>query len=301
MAWAFKSEAEETNKPGQNQAAPASLPCEQPEVQGNAFRAFQSLCRRFTACNFNFIHCVPVSITPASLTFQLSEKWDNLTELTLGFDDFQELRVDYSEVRYNDMTVVVKTTGASRAKGQKFVFGFHYGKPGDPFPAQAEAESAARGFAESLGILIHCPASRVDAYGAKYQAALQAYRDAGGRMSLPEAARRYFVQAEGAFKDKNYSHAMDLYYQGLLAAPWFPRGHFNLAILLAEQGGDYAEAVNEMKKYLELSPEASDARDAQDKIYLWEDKAQAAPVSAPSGQKEDDLQQRIHLKEELAK
>jgi tetratricopeptide (TPR) repeat protein len=195
----------------------------------------------------------------------------------------------------------VKTADASPAKGQKLVFGFHYGAPGDFYKTQAEAESAAGRFVDAWKILIDCPGSRVDPYGAKYQAALQAYRDSGGRMSLPEAARRYFVQAEGAFKDKNYDHAMDLYYQGLLVAPWFPRGHFNLAILLAEQGGDYAEAVNEMKKYLELSPEASDARDAQDKIYLWEDKAQAAPVSAPSGQKEDDLQQRIHLKEELAK
>ncbi len=300
-AWAFKAETEDTAKPGQGQAAPASITCEQPEVQGNAFRAFKALCGRITACNFNFIHSVPAAVAPKSITFHLAEKWNNLTEVTLGYDDFRDLRLDGSEVRFNSIAVVVKTADASQAKGQKLVFGFHYGSPGDFYATQAGAESAAGRFMQAWNVLIDGPGSRVDAYEAKYQSALQACRDAGGKMGLPEAAHRYFVQAEGAFNEKNYGHSIDLYYQGLLAAPWFPRGHFNLAILLAEQEQDYAQVVNEMKKYLELSPGAPDARDAQDKIYLWEDKAPAPPALAPSGQKEDDLQQKILLKEQLAK
>ena len=51
----------------------------------------------------------------------------------------------------------------------------------------------------------------------------------------------------------------------------WPNGYFNLALLLAEENR-YAEAILNMKKYLELMPNAPDARKAHDKIYIWEEK-----------------------------
>ncbi len=111
-------------------------------------------------------------------------------------------------------------------------------------------------------------------YEEKYKAALEAYQASGGKMALPEEARKYFVQAEAAVGDKNYDGAVNFYYQGLVEAAWYPQAHYNLAILLAEHENKYPEAVEEMKKYLELNPKASDARAAQDKIYVWESKGQ---------------------------
>ena len=44
---------------------------------------------------------------------------------------------------------------------------------------------------------------------------------------------------------------------------------FNRALIL-EKCECYDEAIREMKRYMQLSPNAPDARKAQDKIYEWE-------------------------------
>lgn len=107
-----------------------------------------------------------------------------------------------------------------------------------------------------------------------YPAALKKYFSAHGKMALPEEGRKYFVQAEAMVGEKNYDSAVNCYFRGLETAPWYPQAHYNLSILLAEHQNDYANAIDEMKKYLELSPDAPDARAAQDKIYVWESKVQ---------------------------
>jgi len=40
--------------------------------------------------------------------------------------------------------------------------------------------------------------------------------------------------------------------------------------LILAKVGQYNSAINRMRKYLKLVPEAEDARAAQDKIYEWE-------------------------------
>jgi tetratricopeptide (TPR) repeat protein len=110
---------------------------------------------------------------------------------------------------------------------------------------------------------------------AKKQAFKKTARDYNanpGKYKLTEEARKYFVQAEGAFGDKSYKDAVELYNKGLDAAPWYAMGHYNLAIIYGEQTGDYEGAILEMEQYLQLSPNAADARAAQDKIYDWERK-----------------------------
>lgn len=106
-----------------------------------------------------------------------------------------------------------------------------------------------------------------------FQEALAAYRTAAVKPQLPEDARRYKVQAEGAVQDKDFAKAALRYEQALSIAPWWPEGHFNRALVLGEIK-EYAAAIVEMKRYLALVPEAANARAAQDKIYGWEGKIQ---------------------------
>lgn len=105
---------------------------------------------------------------------------------------------------------------------------------------------------------------------AAFAKAAAAFRS-GKTMPFPEEARRYKAQAEGAFQDRRLEDAAALYAKALKAAPWWPEGRFNRALLLAELGR-YEEAIREMKKYLQLAPLATDATAAQDRIYQWEGK-----------------------------
>lgn len=89
------------------------------------------------------------------------------------------------------------------------------------------------------------------------------------RLELPEDARRYGVQANLAAERKNYDEAIALLTQSLEAAPWWAEGHFNRALLLANQNRNQ-EAATSMKQFLILAPNAPDGRAAQDKIYEWE-------------------------------
>jgi len=86
---------------------------------------------------------------------------------------------------------------------------------------------------------------------------------------LPEEARKFGVQAETAIRNKNLVAAADSYRSELTVTPWWPQSHFNLALILAELKRN-PEAIEEMKKYLALVPNAANARQAQDKIYAWE-------------------------------
>jgi hypothetical protein len=108
---------------------------------------------------------------------------------------------------------------------------------------------------------------------ARFADVAKAYRAANPKPPRPEALVRFQVQAEGAVRDKDFAGAEDYFAQGLQVAPWWPDGHYNRAIVLAETG-DYAPATVEMQRYLLLVPEASNAREAQNMIYDWQRKAQ---------------------------
>lgn len=70
---------------------------------------------------------------------------------------------------------------------------------------------------------------------------------------LPEDLRRYRVQAEDAVANKRFEDAADLYAKALAAAPWWADGH----------------------------PQAADARDAADRIYAWEGRAERRADALP--------------------
>lgn len=84
-----------------------------------------------------------------------------------------------------------------------------------------------------------------------------------------ERLRRVQVQVENALKEQRTVEAAILYRDALNESAGWPDGHFNLALLYGDLEF-YADAINEMRRYLYLVPNASDARAAQDKIYDWE-------------------------------
>lgn len=111
-----------------------------------------------------------------------------------------------------------------------------------------------------------------------WQEAVRLYRASPVKPVLPEEARKFQVQAEAAFAQKEFAEAAGHYHSALKIAPWWAEGHFNRALLLGEVER-YRNAIGEMRKYLELAPGAPDARAAQDKIYEWE---RLAAKSAPA-------------------
>jgi hypothetical protein len=114
-----------------------------------------------------------------------------------------------------------------------------------------------------------------DAFDANFASLLAGYHSKiSSGSTLPEEANKYKVQAEDAVRDKQFDDAADLYAKALKIAPWWPVGRFNRALVLGETG-DYGDAMREMKFYLQLVPDAPNARAAQDKIYTWERKAGA--------------------------
>jgi tetratricopeptide (TPR) repeat protein len=122
-----------------------------------------------------------------------------------------------------------------------------------------------------------CAPALADNTNDPFQEVVRKYLAANPKPGLPEEARKYKVQAEFAMQEKQFDKAAGLYGKALEIAPWWPEGHFNRALILGETK-KYWEAMREMKRYLLLAPNASNARAAQDKIYQWE--GVAGPVES---------------------
>jgi tetratricopeptide (TPR) repeat protein len=95
------------------------------------------------------------------------------------------------------------------------------------------------------------------------------YRALGGKVRVPEEVRRFQVQADFMIQQKRYGDAIRIYGEGLKIAPWWPDGHFNRALLLAESKR-YRDAIIGMNRFLLLEPDSPDARTARDRVYQWE-------------------------------
>jgi len=104
-----------------------------------------------------------------------------------------------------------------------------------------------------------------------FKSIAQQYQSLVVKPELHEDARKYLVQATTATEEKQYEEAIDLLGKAIAVDGVYPQAHFNAALLWA-QVTIYEAAILEMKKYLMLAPDATDARAAQDKIYEWERK-----------------------------
>jgi tetratricopeptide (TPR) repeat protein len=96
------------------------------------------------------------------------------------------------------------------------------------------------------------------------------YKNLPQKPAVSEEQRKLIVQANSLSSEKDYAGAVKLYEDALKVNPVsYPEAYFNMALLCAQEKRFYT-AINYMKKYLLLEPEAKDARGAQDKIYEWE-------------------------------
>jgi len=96
------------------------------------------------------------------------------------------------------------------------------------------------------------------------------YRRLKVKPPISEEQRKFIVQANSFNQQKMYNKAIELYIKAIeIDQTAYPAGYSNLALLLA-QINNFDGAISYMKKYLLLEPEATDARNAQDKIYEWE-------------------------------
>ncbi len=101
------------------------------------------------------------------------------------------------------------------------------------------------------------------------------YRAENPKPVMDENQHRASIMATTAVRENRFSDAVIIYEDALKQAPWWPGGHFNVALLLRSLNY-YNEAIDHMQKYLALVPNAQDARAAQDKIYEWQSEMQGA-------------------------
>lgn len=95
------------------------------------------------------------------------------------------------------------------------------------------------------------------------------YRALKVKPAVSESLREFIVKANLFSQQKNYEKAIELYNKAIQIDPTaYSAAYSNLALLFA-QIHMFDPAIYNMKKYLLLEPEASDARSAQDKIYEW--------------------------------
>lgn len=137
--------------------------------------------------------------------------------------------------------------------------------------AYDRAYAAVKLLESGVGTVLQARREEAEKDAKAFQAVVRTYQKSSVKPKLPEEARRFKIQAEGAVRDKDLSGAGEFYSQALAIAPWWPEGHFNRALVLGETK-DFESAIKEMQRYLALVPKASNARAAQDQIYDWERK-----------------------------
>jgi tetratricopeptide (TPR) repeat protein len=86
---------------------------------------------------------------------------------------------------------------------------------------------------------------------------------------LPEEARKYALRGDVLIKEGGFEEGLKEYRTALGFAPFNPKLYFNTA-LICGQIKDYRQAIKYMTIYLQLDPDAPDARAAKDEIYKWE-------------------------------
>lgn len=94
--------------------------------------------------------------------------------------------------------------------------------------------------------------------------------------AIPEEACRHLVVGSSKVKEaqtpEDYRTARELFTRAARQAPWAPEVYFNLS-LVSEKLEEYRGAAEYLKLYLRAAPNAPDAREIQDHIYVLEGKA----------------------------
>lgn len=131
-------------------------------------------------------------------------------------------------------------------------------------------EAAARAFADGFNRLLY--AAYRNEMDPEFIAAAKAWRGNPVQPPMSDEAERERILAENAIKERDLDSAVQHFENALEIQPMWPAGWFNLALIYAEQS-KFADASDRMRHYLELVPDAADAKDARQQIVIWEDKA----------------------------
>ena len=86
---------------------------------------------------------------------------------------------------------------------------------------------------------------------------------------LPEEARKLALRGDVLIKEGSFAEALAEYRSALRIAPLNPQLHFNTGLIHGQLKG-YQAAIRSMTVYLQLAPDAPNARAAKDEIYKWE-------------------------------
>lgn len=87
--------------------------------------------------------------------------------------------------------------------------------------------------------------------------------------ALTEDARKFVIRAEAYTSEGDFEKAILEYKKAISIQPFFPAIYKALALNYAKLK-NYKQAIKNMQIYLELYPDAPDARAAKDEIYRWE-------------------------------
>jgi tetratricopeptide (TPR) repeat protein len=149
-----------------------------------------------------------------------------------------------------------------------------------------KTKEQAEKYAEAVNRLIYAAHRGELGYNAihfeKFQIAAKAWRESPTKPLLSEAADRERILAENAISEKNMQSAVDHYDAGLEADPMWPQGWYNAALIYG-QLQQYDDASEHMKHYLELAPDAPDAKAAREQMIIWEDKAKTGAPQPTEG------------------
>jgi len=133
------------------------------------------------------------------------------------------------------------------------------------------------GASESLGRFLEAMAEYTEAAKIADEATTASIRQRVGILlkahpylaELGEEARKHALRGDVLIKDGAFAEALAEYRTAVRLAPLNPKLHFNTALICGELKG-YREAISSMNAYLQLSPDAENARAAKDEIYKWE-------------------------------
>jgi hypothetical protein len=134
--------------------------------------------------------------------------------------------------------------------------------------SQADAQQ----IADALRVLVLDARRDVDqSFATRYQDFLQTCQPWLGSKTpapLPEEARQHQVLAEDAASRDDLDKAMDEYAAAFKIAPCWAQGRYQDA-MIEGQTQWYLVAVDDMKKYLQLVPDAPNAQALRDQILVW--------------------------------
>ena len=102
---------------------------------------------------------------------------------------------------------------------------------------------------------------------------------------MNEKTRRLVIEAQVVAQEKDYQEAVQIYWKAINEAPWVANLYYDHALLIAEaaqKNDDFNAAIIEMKRFMILSKNTEERREAQDRIYLWEIKRDRIMPSTPA-------------------